>query len=165
MVENIIRTRSLRRRTDRSVGTNSTDDLTLSKPMRALSLRTSSLPHQMRNKSDVGRAAMSTIQFEGVRRTERPPNLDQLSPISYDELYASCDAMSSKTSVATSSREPEEFASVQQSEEKQQKHRESTADVSTVTLDAGALPGLQPSLPSAKCPLAQFANMTRLLRP
>ena len=149
MVENIIRTRSLRRRSDRSVGSNSTDGLSFSKPLRAISLRTSSLPHQVRNKSDLGRAAMSTIQFKGVPGIDGPPNLDQLSPMSYDELYASCDAMSSKTSVASSAKEPEEPVGLPPSEEKQEKHEEHTADVPTVTLDPGALPGLQPSLPSA----------------
>lgn len=159
MVENIIRTRSLRRRSDRSVGINSSEGLTFSKPLRALSLRTSSLPHQVRDKSDLGRTARPTIQFKGLPGTDRPPNLDQLSPLSYDELYASCDAMSSKTSVATSTREPEEPYSVPPYEEKQEKHEERTADVPTVTLDPGAKPGLQPSLPAtSQC--AQLSSLT-----
>lgn len=165
MVENMIRTRSLRRRSDRSIGSTSADGISFSKPLRAMSLRTSSLPLQVPSKSDLGRAAVSAIQCKGVPGIDGPPNLEQLSPMSYDELYASCDAMSSKTSVATSAKEPEAPISTPLSEEKQEKHEEPAADISIVILDSGALPGLQPSLPSAICPWLSLLMRTSSLDP
>lgn len=91
---------------------------------------------------------MSAIRFKDMPKPDGPPNIEELSPLSYDELYASCDAMSSKTSLASTAKEPEEPARVPPSQEKQKKHEERTADGQTVPLDPGALPGLQPSLPS-----------------
>lgn len=105
---------------------------------------------------------MSAIRFKDVPKANGPPNIEELSPLSYDELYASCDAMSSKTSLASSAKEPEEPGGVPRSLEKQKKHEERTADGQTVPLDPGALPGLQPSLPSiSQC--ARPSSLTSII--
>lgn len=156
MVESIIRTGSLRRR-DRSGSRGPTDGISFSKPLRAMSLRSSSVPLQLRTKTDT-RPTSSTIQFQGIPGMDALPNLDELSPLSYDELYASCDAMSSKSSVTDVAKEPEEPASPSSVEEQEEKQEDPTEASSTVSSDPGTLPGLQPSLPSAVA-LAQPANI------
>ncbi|MBE3047322.1 hypothetical protein IMZ48_33340 [Candidatus Bathyarchaeota archaeon] len=153
MVENIIRSGSIRKR-DRTVSRGPTDGISFSKPLRAMSLRSArsaSLPHQLRTKFDNAKSTASAIQFQGISEIDGLPNLDELSPISYEELYASCDAMSSKSSVTASGKEREESARTT-SEEKREKQYETAAESPTVSLEPGTTPGLQPSLPSADVP-------------
>ena len=156
MVESIIRSGPLRRRSQRSLNNASTESISIIKPLRSLSLRSSSVPHRVRNKTDLARAFMPTAQYDSLSEVETPPpNLDQLRPMSYEEFYASCDAMSSKSSATALGRDPEEFSSCLVPEEK---HGECTADASMVTLEPGITPGLQPSMPSAVA-FGPFANL------
>lgn len=113
------------------------------------------MPHRVRSKSDLARSFRPTAQYDSLSEIDTPPNLDQLRPMSYEEFYASCDAMSSKSSATVPGRDPEEFSSCLVPEEK---HGECTADASMVSLEPGIVPGLQPSLPSA-APIGSFANL------
>ena len=127
------------------------------KPMHSLSLRSSSVPHRVRSKSDIARSLMSAAQYDSLSEVDTPPNLDQARPVSYEEFYASCDAMSTKSSATAPEQDPEEFSSCVVPDEQQEKHGECTADLSIVTLEPGIAPGLQPSLPSAVA-IGSYAN-------
>lgn len=146
IVESIIRSGSLRRRPDRSVGDGSAEGISFTKPLRAMSLRASSLPHRVRTKADL---ALSTIPFESLPGFDRPPNLNHLSPIDLDELYASCDAASTKSSNPASTNELEELTSWPFTVERQEKHRERITETPAPFPSPGYSTGLQPSLPSA----------------
>ncbi|SPN98462.1 probable cell division control protein CDC3 [Cephalotrichum gorgonifer] len=122
-----------------------------------MSRRSSSLPHRVRKRPDLSCSPTSTIQYTSLPEVDGLPNLDQLSPISYDEFYASCDATSSKSSiypVRKDIEEVEESINTAAPEESQEKHEEPTPDISIMSSNSGTLPYPNGSSSGGESPLA-----------
>lgn len=151
LVENMIRSGSIRRRSDRSIGSGS-DALSFAGSLRSVSFRSASLPHRVRTKSDLARPASSIIECNSFAELDGLPDLDQPSPISYDEFYTTCDATSTKSSLSDHGKEPMESIDRPTTKDGQEKHDETTADVLAESTSSGTLSCLQPK-PAMICHL------------
>jgi hypothetical protein len=149
LVENMIRTGSIRRRSDRSMGTGTAEGVSHSLSIRSVSFRSHSLARRDGPKSDLGRTMVSTIQCNDPPKVDGVPNLDQISPICYDELYTSCEAPSSSSSSSddTNAEEHTLNGTRTETQEKQDIPDELATDASSTYSAEETQPSLLPQPP------------------